>query len=103
MKPTVPYPTPPFKQVGDFFSRCARPVLGGNWLVWRDAAKIARFTLFKRANVTRHLRHIPRDCCALFSAPSDRHTNTVVLRHLLLMPRDAQALAKKRANRQRPA
>jgi hypothetical protein len=34
---------------GRFFLRCARPVLGGNWLVGGDAAKIARFTLVKRA------------------------------------------------------
>ena len=49
MKPTARYPTPPFKQLGDFFSLREAGLKGGDGLIGRDAAKIARFTLFKRA------------------------------------------------------
>ena len=49
MEPTAPCPTPLFTQVGDFFSLREAGFRGGIGLVWRDAPKIARFTLFKRA------------------------------------------------------
>jgi len=49
MKPTARYPTPPFTQLGDFFSLREAGLKGGDGLIGRDAPKIARFTLFKRA------------------------------------------------------
>jgi hypothetical protein len=49
MKPVALCPTPPFTQVGDFFSLREAGFRGGIGFVWRDAAKIARFTLGKRA------------------------------------------------------
>jgi len=49
MEPTARYPTPPFKQLGDFFSLREADLKGGCGLIGRDAAKIARFTIFKRA------------------------------------------------------
>jgi hypothetical protein len=49
VQPTTPYPTPVTDGVGDFFSlrEAGLKVEGG--LIGRDAAKIARFRLVKRA------------------------------------------------------
>jgi hypothetical protein len=49
VQPTTRYPTPPFKQLGDFFSLREAGLKVGDGLIGRDAAKIARFRLVKRA------------------------------------------------------
>jgi len=49
MPPTTLYPTPVTNGVGDFSSLREADLKGGNGLIGRDAAKIARFRLFKRA------------------------------------------------------
>src|ERR1700739_2515512 len=49
MKPTARYPTPPFKQLGGFFSLREAGLKGGDGLIGRDRAKIARLTIFMRA------------------------------------------------------
>jgi hypothetical protein len=54
MKPTARYLTPVTNYLGDFSSLREAGFEGGERLIGRDAAKIAHFTLFKRAKVTRH-------------------------------------------------
>jgi hypothetical protein len=49
VQPTTRYPTPVINCVDDFSSLREAGLEGGERLIGRDAAKIARFTLFKRA------------------------------------------------------
>jgi hypothetical protein len=46
---TTRYPTPVINCVGDFSSLREAGLKGGTGLIGRDAAKIARFAIFKRA------------------------------------------------------
>jgi hypothetical protein len=48
VQPTTRYPTPVINCVGDFSSLREAGLKGGEGLIGRGAAKIARFTIFKR-------------------------------------------------------